>query len=91
MGSRAVAGALLLILLLVLPALLGAAPAQGREPEAFLPYLFAVYAITWAAFFAYAFFVSRKQEELRREVEALRRSLEERDRAQAGKGKPPGA
>ena len=49
---------------------------QAREPEANLPYLFAVYAVTWAAFFAYAFFMSRRQQDLRRDLDALRKLLE---------------
>ena len=58
-----------------------AAPAQGGDgPEANLPYLFAVYIITWAAFFAYVFYVSRRQRELRNEIQDLKRALEERDR-----------
>ena len=57
------------------------APAQeGGGPEANLPFLFAVYIITWAAFFAYVFYVSRRQRELRNEIETLKRALEERDR-----------
>ena len=58
-----------------------AAPAQeGSGPEANLPFLFAVYIITWAAFFAYVFYVSRRQRELRNEIQDLKRALEERDR-----------
>ena len=58
-----------------------AAPAQeGSGPEANLPFLFAVYIITWAAFFAYVFYVSRRQRELRNEIEVLKRALEERER-----------
>ena len=55
---------------------------HGQTNSAFdespLPFLFAVYTITWAAFFAYAFYVNRRQRELRREIEELRRALEER-------------
>ncbi len=59
----------------------GAAPAQeGSGPEANLPFLFAVYIITWAAFFAYVFYVSRRQRELQNEIRDLRRALEERDK-----------
>lgn len=58
-------------------------PAQAEptssDPEANLPYLFAVYAITWVAFFAYLFYLSQKQRELRRELEELRRFLAERE------------
>ena len=59
-------------------------PAQeGRSPEANLPFLFAVYIITWASFFAYVFYVSRRQRELQNEVQDLKRALEERDRRTA--------
>ena len=58
----------------------GAAPAQeGGGPEANLPFLFAVYIVTWAAFFAYVFYVSRRQRELQNEIRDLKRALEERD------------
>ncbi len=46
--------------------------------EANLPFLFGVYTITWLAFFAYAFYMSRRQRDLRREIQELRRLLEER-------------
>ena len=52
---------------------------QGSDPEANLPFLFAVYIVTWAAFFAYVFYVSRRQREMQREIDALNRALEERD------------
>ena len=52
---------------------------QSGDPEANLPFLFAVFIITWAAFFAYVFYVSRKQREMQAEIEALKRALEERD------------
>ena len=58
----------------------GAAPAQeGSGPEANLPFLFAVYIVTWASFFAYVFYVSRRQRELQNEIRDLKRALEERD------------
>ena len=53
---------------------------QGSDPEANLPFLFAVFIITWAAFFVYVFYVSRRQREMQGEIEALKRALEERDR-----------
>ena len=56
------------------------APAEAsRAPEANLPFLFAVYIITWAAFFGYAFYVSRRQREMRGEIEALKRALQDRE------------
>ena len=77
---------LVLLALIMAPALLSSAPKQGAPGESFLPFLAAAYAVTWAAFFAYAFYVSRKQAELRRELEALRQSLEQRERADTASG-----
>ena len=53
--------------------------AQQQRGEAELPWLFAVYAITWAAFFAYVFIMSRRQREMQREIDALKRALEAKD------------
>ena len=46
---------------------------QGRDPEANLSYLFAVFFITWAVFFGYVFFISRRQIEMKREIEELKK------------------
>ncbi len=43
------------------------------EPN--LSYLFAAFGITWLGFFAYLYVVSRRERELRREIEELRRVL----------------
>ena len=56
---------------------------QARAPERNLPYLFAVFLVTWTAFFAYVFAVSRRQEEILREIEILRRATADRDRERA--------
>ena len=48
---------------------------QTQLPAANLPYLFAALAVSWAVFFVYAIWVSRRQEDLRREIEELRQSL----------------
>lgn len=78
-GLLAVTGAALVWLMLTGNVL---AAEHGQTNSAFdespLPFLFAVYTITWAAFFAYAFYVNRRQRELRREIEELRKALEER-------------
>ena len=50
---------------------------EGRL-ETNLSYLFAVFAITWAGFFAYIFFISRKQRELQKQVARLQARLESR-------------
>ncbi len=57
----------------------------GKEPEANLPFLYAVYTITWAAFFGYIFLLSRRQREMRREIKALRKALEERSAEEKAK------
>lgn len=44
-----------------------------------IPYLFAAFAITWAVFFVYVFFTSRRQEELEQEMESLREEIRRRD------------
>ncbi len=49
-----------------------------------IPYLFAAYAITWAVFFGYLFFTSRRQSELEREVRELREKLDGRNAGDGG-------
>lgn len=44
-------------------------------PSENLPYLYAVYAVSWAAFFVYVFFISRHQREMEREIQELKRAL----------------
>ena len=63
---------------LLAAALLLMLPALGAEGEEFLPFLFAAFAVTWVAFFAYAFFIARKQADLKQEIEILR-SLQDKD------------
>ena len=48
-----------------------------------LPWLFAVFFITWAAFFGYVFVMSRRQREMQREIEALSLALQEREQREA--------
>ena len=62
---------------------------QGSDPEANLPYLFAVYIVTWAAFFGYVFVMSRRRKEMQREIEALRMELAEREGASSGSKPAP--
>jgi CcmD family protein len=52
-----------------------------------LGYLFAIYIITWAGFFAYVFLVSRRQRELERELNQLKAMLEERRKSTPGDGR----
>ena len=65
------------------PSTVSAPQEQGSDPEANLPFLFAVYMITWGAFFAYIFYVSRRQREMQGEIEALKRALDQREQAEA--------
>ena len=55
------------------------AQASDSDPEANLPYLFAVYILTWAGFFGYAFYMSRRQRDMRRDIDALRQALRDRE------------
>ncbi len=48
-----------------------------------IPYLFAAFAITWAVFFVYVFFTSRRQDELEQEMESLQEELRRRDERDA--------
>ena len=49
---------------------------ESGKLETNLGYLFAVFAVTWAAFFAYIFWISRKQRELQRELARVKLSIE---------------
>lgn len=63
---------------------LAAGPAQDDvDRDGNLPFLFAVYTVTWAAFFAYAFYMSRRQRELRREIDEIKRALVEKETSQS--------
>ncbi len=48
---------------------------ESGRLETNLSFLFAVFAITWAGFFAYIFFVSRKQRELQRQLARLQATI----------------
>ncbi|MCE2465500.1 MAG: CcmD family protein [Dehalococcoidia bacterium] len=48
-------------------------------PSENLPYLFAVYSVTWVLFFAYVFYVSRRQRDLEREIKDLRAAMKSVD------------
>ncbi len=52
---------------------------QNLRGESELPWLFAVYIITWAAFFGYIFMISRRQREMRKEIDMLKRALADRE------------
>lgn len=52
---------------------------QAQLPPENLPFLFAAFAVSWAVFFVYAFWVSRRQQDLRREIDELRQTMNGND------------
>ena len=59
----------------LMTASLEASPSEGQDPEANLKFLFAVFFLTWIAFFAYVFFLSKRLKEMTRELQSLRKTL----------------
>ena len=52
-------------------------PETATDP---LVYLFAAFIVVWAAFFAYVLVLAERQRRLRKEIEALRKALAEREK-----------
>ncbi len=50
---------------------------QNAVPSCNLSYLAAAFAVSWVVFFVYVFFVTRKQQDMSREIAQLRHTLEE--------------
>ena len=50
---------------------------QNALPSCNLSYLAAAFAVSWVVFFVYVFFVSRKQQDMSREITQLRETLEQ--------------
>ena len=48
------------------------------QPPANLTFIFVAFAVTWLVFFVYAFFISRRRQELEREVGEIKQSMDER-------------
>ena len=71
--------AVLLLLAVAAPTAMAATSAQEAPGESNLGFLLAGTLLTWAGFFAYAFYISRKNRDLRREIEELRQLLDERE------------
>ena len=61
---------------------MGIALLQIQLPSSNLPYLFAAFAVSWAVFFLYAFFVTRRQQEMQSEIRELRQALERNEAAE---------
>ncbi len=52
---------------------------QNQLPPTNLVFLFVAFAVAWVVFFGYAFFVSRRRQEVQRELRALYRELQPQD------------
>lgn len=50
---------------------------QNAVPSCNLSYLAAAFAVSWVVIFIYVFFVTRKQQDLSREIVQLRHALEQ--------------
>ena len=61
---------------------------QADLPPSNLPFLFAAFAVTWIVFFVYAFFVSRRRQELEQEIRAMQRELSGRSGPSSESGAP---
>jgi CcmD family protein len=61
---------------------------ETHLPSSNLPYLFAAFAVSWAVFFLYAFFVMRRQQEMRTEIKELRQTIARRDSTEEGGAQP---
>ena len=57
---------------------------ETHLPSSNLPYLFAAFAVSWAVFFLYAFFVMRRQQEMQTEIKELRQAIARRDSTEDG-------
>jgi CcmD family protein len=57
------------------------ASVAGQETEsvrnANLPFLFAAFAVVWAGFFGYLFYIHQRSSNLRQEIDELKEELEE--------------
>ena len=49
---------------------------HASTPEDNLPYLFAVFALTWAGIGLYIYYMSQKQREIKAELDSLKRNQE---------------
>lgn len=80
LGKKSLLALFAVAVLALLP--LNIAFGQGKSSNStertFLPYVFGVYTLVWLAFFGYAFFINRRQRELRREIDELRKQQAEK-------------
>ena len=60
---------------------------ETHLPSSNLPYLFAAFAVSWAVFFVYVFFVTRRQQEMQTEIKELRQVLARRESTEGSGGR----
>ncbi len=56
---------------------------QIELPSSNLPWLFAAFAVSWAVFFLYVFYMTRRQQEMQSQIRQLRRTLEQSEAEKA--------
>ena len=56
---------------------------QIELPSSNLPWLFAAFAVSWAVFFLYVFYMTRRQQEMQSQIRQLRRTLEQSEAEEA--------
>ena len=81
MGVKLILVLALALLAALMPqaALAAGAVQEEAAGESNLPFLFSAFAVVWAGFFAYVFYLHRRSRDLRREIDALRRERAERE------------
>ena len=52
---------------------------QIQLPPSNLPWLFAAFAVSWAVFFLYVIYVTRRQQEMQNQIRQLRRAMEQQE------------
>ncbi len=70
---------MLLAAILIPQAVLASVAGQEGETvrNANLPYLFAAFAVVWAGFFGYLFYIHQRNSNLRQEIDELKEELEQ--------------
>ena len=57
---------------------------QIELPSSNIPWLFAAFAVSWAVFFLYVFFITRRQQEMQSQIRELRQALDRQETSDGG-------
>ena len=57
---------------------------QVDLPSSNIPWLFAAFAVSWAVFFLYVFFITRRQQEMQTQIRELRQALDRQEASDGG-------